>query len=860
MCEVNHAINPRQPHLFSLTIPVLFAAAVLPLSAQHDPAPEMPPAEYEALTGAGVAYEPPPVTRTPAELKMSSQLGALFNPDLLAPGRTVADVKQEMLRLGQIRQGVQGAASDLLHVYVRIVAGQTMDTARPVFFEPPDEEPDWNLMAGWVEETRLEEMALLPEVAFLLTVDPPRFRTGSVTSAGDALHNGPTARTAYGVDGGSARVGVISDGVSNASSAQATGDLPTPLDIVNGQSGSGDEGTAMLEIIHDLAPGAPLSFHAAGANVIAFKNAINAMVTMTNCKVICDDVGWYTEPFFEHSQIGNSIQTLQTSHDFVYISAAGNDAQRHHQQTFTDVLPGPPDGYHDPALYVQIPPGGVLDVFMQWDEPLLGTPSNDYDLYLFDTANMTTPIAQSVTRNSVGETIYYTNNTASTITAGVYVYQFSGPNTQTLEIFLEPQNGALQYTNGTSGVDAIFGHPGHPSVIAVASTDVTTPDQIEIDCSQGPFTILGVFPAPLKPDVAAADGVAITGAGSFSSPFWGTSAAAPHVAGACALAWDFSPTVTASSIRAALVPNGCIDLPAASPNGQDTVFGNGRPLADLWGSQLNRPPVVTAPPNLIECTQMREKPVAGVVVSDPDAGAAPIIVSFSANAGIIFIEDTIPGGIQPGQVSANGSPNAVVNAPLAAINTTLAAANGLRYMANSIAPGTMPPPQDTMSVHADDTGATGIGGPMTADMPVNFRIHEFAYNTWQYDNFTSAELADPSISGDQADPDHDFYANAWEHFMGSDPHTKDAPGQFTRSSMTPSEFIFRFRVAKDIDPASYTVNESGDLSSWTPVKSSWITTPYPQHPSVPDAWWMEVKVPNGNPKTDFLRVEYNPYQ
>ena len=45
----------------------------------------------------------------------------------------------------------------------------------------------------------------------------------------------------------------------------------------------------------------------------------------------------------------------------------------------------------------------------------------------------------------------------------------------------------------------------------------------------------------LKPDISAIDGVAITGAGRFPSPFFGTSAAAPHVAGIAALVLHAAP-------------------------------------------------------------------------------------------------------------------------------------------------------------------------------------------------------------------------------------------------------------------------------------------------------------------------------
>ena len=68
----------------------------------------------------------------------------------------------------------------------------------------------------------------------------------------------------------------------------------------------------------------------------------------------------------------------------------------------------------------------------------------------------------------------------------------------------------------------------------------TTNSTIEFFSSQGP-TIDG----RMKPDVVGIDGVAISGAGSFGTTFFGTSAAAPHVAGIAALAAH--PAVHASA-------------------------------------------------------------------------------------------------------------------------------------------------------------------------------------------------------------------------------------------------------------------------------------------------------------------------
>lgn len=50
----------------------------------------------------------------------------------------------------------------------------------------------------------------------------------------------------------------------------------------------GDEGTAMLEIGHDLAPGAELYFHDCGEDLIAFNQAIDELIA-AGCNIICDD-------------------------------------------------------------------------------------------------------------------------------------------------------------------------------------------------------------------------------------------------------------------------------------------------------------------------------------------------------------------------------------------------------------------------------------------------------------------------------------------------------------------------------------------------------------------------------------------
>ena len=79
------------------------------------------------------------------------------------------------------------------------------------------------------------------------------------TSEGVAAHDVHTARDhRYGVDGAGIGIGVLSDSIDTLTARQESGDLPPQVSVLPGQAGGGDEGTAMLEIVHDLALGADL--------------------------------------------------------------------------------------------------------------------------------------------------------------------------------------------------------------------------------------------------------------------------------------------------------------------------------------------------------------------------------------------------------------------------------------------------------------------------------------------------------------------------------------------------------------------------------------------------------------------------
>src|SRR3954447_5726402 len=150
-------------------------------------------------------------------------------------------------------------------------------------------------------------------------------RAAPVISEGDAAHAADIARAQAHVSGVGVKVCALSDGVNSLADSQASGDLPPDVDVLPGQEGDGDEGTAMLEIIHDLAPGAALGFATAGTNdssVLA--DNIRDLRFVAHCKVIVDDILYFNDAAFQDGPVAQSVNAV-TADGAVYFSSAGNE-------------------------------------------------------------------------------------------------------------------------------------------------------------------------------------------------------------------------------------------------------------------------------------------------------------------------------------------------------------------------------------------------------------------------------------------------------------------------------------------------------------------------------------------------------
>ncbi|HDS62901.1 MAG TPA: cell surface protein, partial [Methanofollis liminatans] len=517
--------------------------------------------------GAAVTFTDPLPDKThltDGEKKLSSELLDLVRASEENGTMRVTDVAAAPL----FGASAEESPEDTVYVYVTVDPAASTAVIDAYASAVTGRDEGYHLAAAVVPVAALTDLAALPEVVSVMRVLPPMVNAGSVDTEGDTLLRAKALRNATGYGGAGVRIGIISDGVDHIETAVASGDLPEDVHVLSNEQG-GDEGTAMLEIVHDIAPDADLYFHDHGSSWIEFNAAIDALAA-AGCTVICDDIAWTTVPYFQDGIIASHIQSLVDEGEIIYVSSAGNYAKAHYQGGYVDGGDGWHDFGGDIVLPFTVPAGASISVVLEWNDPW-GFSSNDYDLYVYD--SLGTKIASSTgpqdgDDNPI-ESASVRNTGASAVKAYIGVKKYSG-SARILEFFTFGASSSIDPSYNPEA-DSVFGHQAAEGVIAVGSIDHA--DAIRYYSSCGPSTIS--YPAAVqrgKPDISATDGVSVTGSGGFSNPFYGTSAAAPHVAAIVGLVWGLAPDLSADEVREILLSS-ADDLGAS---GFDTTYGYGR--------------------------------------------------------------------------------------------------------------------------------------------------------------------------------------------------------------------------------------------------------------------------------------------
>jgi hypothetical protein len=451
---------------------------------------------------------------------------------------------------------------------------------------------------------------------------PAASPAGGIDRNGVTIMRADQFVTQTGTNGTGAKVGVQSAGISSLQTIQGRGELPA-VDVVKPRDGAssqaGDEGTALLEEVHAVAPGAGLAY--CGPNTFVEYASCLSQLIAAGATILVDDLIFPDQDLLssDSSAVQSIAQLLAQNPAVVLFTAQGNYNGSYWEGTYSPValsslgmppLTCPSNGatqtdYYvsefsgDPSQLLTVTQSSSIPLTFAWADPP-GHNASKFDVYWVDGSDSTKSGCLSTASATAAQVAVNTD-----LAAGSYSLYIATPDASPGGKFLKLWVGGdgltslSKPTTGSVVAPQAFAS-GAVTVGAVNGSDGVG-NKIEPFSSLGPITFAfpGATHTQQAPVLVAPDGINVDAAGTYfagslfpDGNFYGTSASAPNAAAVAALIRGAFSGLNASQLVSALTA-GAVQLGSASPDG---TFGFGR--IDAIGALGKIPlPTITSLPN-----------------------------------------------------------------------------------------------------------------------------------------------------------------------------------------------------------------------------------------------------------------------